>query len=434
MINETIRRLLSAVFEEDSIRCEPVDVSPRDGTGGRYSISGKIRVPHASGRKFIELHAVITLKMDDGHGYPVVDCEGKAILGIWEIAKGIVISDGCIRLVNKNGRVVAQISGALRYSDGGNFETGGTLDAAILCDQDDPDRMYIGTLVKDAWLNIGRDIHLCGATIRFESCTKPPEPGLPLPYGIDEMDEYLFQCTRPVPLSLLFLTGLGEKPVTMSISINALDPYNVRTGLTVYPARLRVPGLGENTILFISGPMADQPFTIDTAGEWSAAISSNPCLHCVSPGEPGGPSLVEGVAFFIGKLEGKGFSSARLSVSSELTNAIAFPQSRWPQQMPDQRISLSVSEEGATRLDLVFNPLLFGDLSISGTAGEERPIHASLRENGLSFGEGCRVTRESPGRQFCALPSFAIDNRAGISIEENGKKVEIGDWLSEQSL
>ncbi|MBN1577847.1 MAG: hypothetical protein JW913_14900 [Chitinispirillaceae bacterium] len=443
---ELIQLQLGALFEENSILLEPfndasrrtpsIDQTQIDAQNGiieKYSISGKIRAPHASGRKSVPLQGAISLKRNEDGSLSIVDCEGKTSPGIWEIARGVVLSDGCIRLVCKNGRAAAHLRGTLRFSDNRSIETGGALDTEIIPDPSDPDRMYIGTLVKDAYLNIGTDLHLYGAMIWFESCTKLHEPGTPLPYFIDETDEYLFQCTQPVPLASSYLTGIVDQPVTMSVSINALDPDNVRTGLTVYPARLRVPGLGENTVLFISGPVGDQPFTIDSAGEWNAAISSSPHLHLVSSNEPTGPSLVEGVAFFIGKLEGAGFYSTRLSVSSELTNAVAFPQSKWPREMPCQRISFTISEKGAAGLDLVFNPLSIDGFSIFSAGGKGRMLHASLSGNGLSFKEGCLASRKSSTRRPRALPPFTIDNHCRVWVEVGSTPVEIGDWFSDKS-
>jgi hypothetical protein len=353
--------------------------------------------------------------------------------GTWELAEGIVLSCGRVRIVNNAGRITKRISGDLRLLDCEGVETGGFIDTEIIPDPCDPDRMYLGTLVKNAYLNIGKNIRLQGGTIRFELCSTPHMPGKPLPYHIDEMDELLFQTTDPVPLGAMHIVGVGNDPVTLSMSINALTPGNVRAFISLYPASLFIPVFGKNTVVFLTGENKDNVIEMDIKNEWSNILSSSPHLNLVSPLDHEGKSLVEGAFLLIGRLECRGMSCARLSLSSYLNYATAFPQSKWPQKLPYQKITFSISETGEPSLMLKFNPLSIDSFLISSNNGKDELLEAALCDKGLLFNKGYLFSQESSGQPRRRLPPFIIDNACRVLVEAEGEMIEMRDWFSEKS-
>jgi hypothetical protein len=444
MITEGIHLIFNRIFKESSLHFEPIlgrvqstnisdiqKIAPPEDNCQKYLFSAQLEVPHIRGHKSVPIQGLISLQDNKNHKADLVDCSANASLETWELANGIVLSDGYVRLRSMDGKISARISGTIRYIDCADVETGGVLDTEILYDPEDMDRIYLGTLLKDAYLNIGKDIHLSGATIKFELCTKPYEKGNPLPYFIDEMDELLFQYYKPIPLTSMCIKGIGDNPITMSISMSAMPPHIAQTTLSVFPARLRVPFLGKNSYLFISNQASDESFSINIKDEWGAFISSTPHLTLVNSEDPSGPSLVEGGSFFIGRLECIGFSQARLLLASELINATAFPQSKWPQELPVQKITFAVSESGEPQLNLKFNQLAIDGFLISDAQDAKKPLEASLCQNGLSFGKGYSVSFGLPGQSRGILPAFIIDNKCDVWINTDGRKIDLREWIRE---
>jgi hypothetical protein len=447
MSDKNTRIMLEDFFKKRSILLEPSDIvfmgekeitldsmEKIKGTIQKYAVTGKVRVPHKNGVQSVQMNAVIVLKKEK-NSYPdkfeIVDCEGETSIGAWDMTESIVLSDTWVRLSYRGGKTAVHISGTLRLSGCEGFETGGDLDTEILTDPKDPDRMFLGTLVKNASLNIGKNIRLQGGTIRFEFCSKPYAPGSPFPYQIDEMDELLFQCTDPVPLGAMYIVGVGSNPVTMSMNIIALSPGNVRAFISLYPARIHVPMFGENTILFLSGEAKENIVEMDVKNEWSAFISSSPRLHLVDPLDPDGPPLVECTCLLTGRLECRGISHARLSLSSPLDCATAFTRSKWPQELPYQNISFLVSETGVPQLDLVFNPLKIDGFLIYSAEGNDKHLIASLDGNGLAFKGKFLVSHEPSGNPPRLMPPFIVDIHCRVWVLAADKKIEIREWMTD---
>jgi hypothetical protein len=358
-----------------------------------------------------------------------IDWTGQEYLGMIELAEGIVLYNCRMRIEENAGETTKRLSGEIRLLDCKNVEAGGFLDTEIISVPENPERIYLGTLVKNAYLNIGKNFRLQGGTIRFEYCSKPHESGKPLPYGIDEMDELLFQSTDPLPLGALYITGVGGTSITMSMTINALSSGNVRAFISLYPASIRVPVFGENTHVFLSGEARDNTVEIDVINEWSAFISTSPHLHLVNPSEPAGPSLVEGSCLLTGRLECRGFSSARLSLSSYLNYAKAFPQSPWPQELPYQKISFSVSEAGVPEMALDFNPIAIDGFLMYCSEEKNKTLRASLCENGLFFKGTFLVSQEHSTEPPRTLPEFLIDNHCRVWVDPGHEKIELNAWF-----
>ncbi len=430
MNEKTVHLLLCNLLAECTVHFEQyIDNTINANKIRKYAFQGKIRIPHKKAPQLVRMHGFITAKTDEAGSDTIVDCEGITYLDAWDLAEGLVLINGCIRLLCIEGRIRVKIEGTVRLIDCQDFETGGVLDTEILYDEEDPQRMYLGTLVKDSYLNIGKHFHLQGGTIRFEFCSKPHETDQPLPYHLDEMDELLFQCTDPIPLGAMHIVGIGSDPVTMSININALSPGNVRTSIFLFPARILFSVVGENTMLFLSGDRKDGIIEMNVGGEWSNFISSSPHVHLVNPRDPTGPSLIEGGGLFTGKLDCTGLSLPRLSLSSPLTNAKAFPQSKWPQELPAQKISFSVSEIGKPNFIIKFNPISIDGFLISNAKGKDESLHASLNERGFSFNSGYLVARESSNQAPRKVPAFIIDNKCRVWVEVSGTAIEMRDWF-----
>jgi hypothetical protein len=440
MKNEPIPFLFNRLFGENSVHFDSLqetgnldqnNIALQGDTRQKYEFSGKIRVPHKNGSEVVEIKGFIVLNLNEAEKPELVDCLAMASLETWDLADGIVLSDGYVRLTNKEGKITARLSGTIRFFDCTDVETGGVLDTEIVYDPDDRDQIYLGTLLKDAYLNIGKDIQLFGATIKFELCTKPYEKSNPSPSLVDEMDELLFQCYKPIPLASMCITGVGDNPITMSISLSAMASEAAQATLSVFPARLRTAFLGENSYLFISNQSSDEPFTINIKNEWEAHISSTPHLTLVNSEDPSGPSLVTGGSFLTGRLNCIGFTKARLLLASELINAKAFPLSNWPQELPAQKISFSISETGEPRLNLEFNQLSIDGFLISDAQDTRKPLKAALCKKGLSFEKGYSVSRGLPNCPRSILPSFFIDNTCCVWITTEGRKIDLRDWIGE---
>jgi beta-glucosidase len=367
----------------------------------------------------VQINAAIVVKKKENKyldEYDIVNCEGETSIGAWDLAESMVLSDARVRLSFRGGKTAAHISGTLRLSGCEGFETGGDLDTEILMDPEDPGRMFLGTLVKNAYLHIGKNISLLGGTIRFEYCSKPYAPGSPLPYQIDEMDELLFQCTDPVPLGAMRIVGVGSNPVTMSMNINALSPGNVRAFISLYPARILVPLFGENTILFLSGEAKDNVVEMDVKNEWSNFISSSPRLHLVDPLDPDGPSLVECTCLLTGRLECKGISHARLSLSS-----------------PRKVLKTMRYRLGLTVLSFMILCVING----SGGAGELKDKHCSI-DRWPSGIYGVKKDPDIEKKIASMLAKMDLDRKIGqmlqVSIEQctydDIKKYHIGSILN----
>jgi hypothetical protein len=243
------------------------------------------------------------------------------------------------------------------------------------------------------------------------------------------MDEMLIQCSEPIPLASWHISGIGDKPITMSINVNALTPGRVQTSLSVFPVRLRIPFLGENSYLFIAGQEGGSSFSLDLTEQWGAFISSSPDLYLILPADPGGPSLIEGISFFTGRLDAVGLSQATLSISSELIEATAFPSSKWPQKMPAQKISFSLSATGNVSLFLKLNPLIIDDFSILSNREKEDFLEAELFDKGLKFKKGYRMSQGHPKKLPRELPAFFIDNYCRVWVEAGAGVVDLKTWV-----
>jgi hypothetical protein len=354
---------------------------------------------------------------------------GTADVGTLDLGGGIVISEGRLKVDSSAGKKIRRLSGNMRLCESDGFEAGGFLDANIVVHARDPDTWYIGTLVRNSFLNIGPTLRLTGGTIRFEYCSRTHAPGAPLPYAIDEMDELLFQTTDPVALGAFPVVGVGTEPVTVSMTVNALSPENIRACISLFPARIRIPDFGQNTCVFLSGEAAHNAVEIDVRNKWSAFVSTSPYVHLIDHHDPAGPSLIEGSGLFTGKLEGRGVSRASLSISTPLNDARAFPQSEWPQKLPSQNITFSVSESGAAHLDIFFNPLRVDGFLICSAEAEGMDLTGSLTGNVLSFKGEFLVTREGSNTPPRPLAAFAIDKLCRVWIDGAGKKTELQNWF-----
>jgi hypothetical protein len=432
---ESIHRLLGDIFKRNTLVVRPTSKDASDAppaekeNAPKYEISGKIRIPHRDGTGEVHLRGTLALDINKTGHPEITELEGSVLLGTWDLAQDILLSDAEVRLVAKNGPAAALISGALRRADCGGPETGGTLNAELLYDPKDPDRMYIGALATEAYLNIGKSFRFHGATIRFELCTKPHGSAKPLPYLIDELDELLIQSDKPFPLASWHVSGIGEQPLTLSIGINALTPGRTRTSLSVYSARLRIPFFGEKSSLFISGDVRENRFVIDLGNTWETFVTSSPHLWLVLPSDPHGPSLIEGISFFTGTLHAHGLSRASLTLSSDLIEATAFPAAAWPQRLPAQRIAFSLSTEGNIDLILKFNPLSIDGFSITSTLGKNVPLESALNERGLLFKKGYFLSRESAEERSLELPAFFIDNYCRVWVEAGEDTIELAQWV-----
>jgi hypothetical protein len=441
MTIKAVQNLLCNLFNKGPFSIRPLNndssqtnpCGPKAFAGGntgpqKFAVSGKIGVPHRDSPQTVQMEGTIALNLYGAGQLEIVGFEGVTALGTWDLAEGIVLSKTQLRFFNKNGQAAVLLSGALRLADDGAIETGGALNAEIHHSSEDPDRMYIGTLLTEAYLNIGSALHFCGSTIRFELCTKPHENTRPLPYFIDEMDELLIQCSEALPLASWRISCIGEKPLTLSIGVNALKPGFVQTTLSVFPARLRIPFLSENSCLFVADREGDGSFTINIKGEWGSFISASPNFCLISPANPGGPSLIEGASFLTGRLDAKGLSQATISLSSELIKATAFPSSKWPQKLPDQKISFSISDPGDVRLILKFNPLSIDGFLIESQGGNDEPLEGALCKKGLKFKKGYLVSHES-SEQHRELPALMIDNLCQVWVELKTGLMELEQWF-----
>jgi hypothetical protein len=170
---------------------------------------------------------------------------------------------------------------------------------------------------------------------------------------------------------------------------------------------------------------------MDVKNEWSNFISSSPHLHLVDPLDPDGPSLVECTCLLTGRLECKGISHARLSLSSPLDCATAFTRSKWPQELPYQNIAILVSETGVPQLDLAFNPLKIDGFLIYSAEGNDKHLIASLDGNGLAFKGKFLVSHESSSKPPRVLPPFFVDNHCRVWVHAADKKKEIREWMTD---
>jgi hypothetical protein len=440
MVHKTIHELFNSVFNgnsslefhEEDLKESFSDPSATDAVfsdNSRLLFSGTLRIPHADGLRSVPLQGVIGYKKDE-NGIPIIaGCEAGTSLGTWHLARGVVLVDGFLRLSCKNSRPEAFLSGKLRVLNCRNAKIGGMLDSRVLYDPSDQDRLHIGTLVSDAYLDIGNDIHLSGATIRFELCSKTHDTAAPPPYCIDEMDEYLFQCTENIGIGAMRLIGSADEPITLSLRIDALRPDDVRTLVTVQPVLLHAPVFGEENDLFASGPHGKNAFMINATGEWICFISSRPYLTLADPSDPSGALLIEGSAFFTGSLSGVGFSSGQLSIAAESFRGTAFRDGKWPQEMPDQRICLTVTESGNARMNFAFYPLVIGHMAMAGIDDKDSLLDAELSEKGLRFKAGCCAVNVIPEGEARTLPVFSIDSRCRVWVDPDNERTEIGEWL-----
>ncbi len=355
--------------------------------------------------------------------------KGQEDLGILELAEGVVISKGKVTVSHNGGVVTKRVSGDLRLLGYEDVEAGGFLDAEIISDPDDRERIYLGTLLKDAYLHIGKNVRLQGGTMRFEYCSKSREPGKPPPYRIDEMDELLFQCTNPLPLGAIRIVGVGNDPVTLSLTVNAPTPENVSAYISLYPASIAVPGFGKNTIVFLAGEQEDSVVEMFLKNPWSNFLSTSPHFHLVAPCDPAGPPLVEGAGLLTGRLECRGLSCTRLTLSSQLNYAAAFPRSNWPQELPSQEIFFSIAEDGEPQLKIIFNPLTIDGYSLYDAGGKNKNLAGSLCDTGFSFKGEFLVSPESSDIPPRPVSAFVVDNHCRVRVVVGDKKMEIRDWI-----
>jgi hypothetical protein len=430
-----IRAFFNNVFDTENFRAQPL--TEDSGKVHGYAVFGFVNVPHRNGVKSVQMQVKVSVITDETNHPEIIECEGIASLGTWDIADGLVLSRCTVRIINKNGKAASIISGALRVVDCNDIEVGGDLEAEILRDPDDACRMYIGTLVANAFLFIGTkpakpdktNILFQGATIKLELCTKPHDSSKPLPYFIDELNELLFQSEETIPLGSWRISGIGKDPLTMSISINALSPGLVQTNLLVSPARLRIPFLGEDTYLFIAGPNPGGFFPINIRGKWDSFISSTPRISFVASADTNGPMIIEGASFLTGRFKAEGLSRAALSLSSELVDATAFPSGAWPQKMPDQKLSLAFEDTGTPDLVFKFYPLIIDGFRISNGKGKNNILKAALCHRGLLFKKGYSVSHESSPRKSRRLPEFIIDGSCRIWVNSGEKEIELAEWV-----
>jgi hypothetical protein len=393
------------------------------------AISINIMLPKKNGPQPILICGTITLQSFEDGAQTVINCSGENKIGCWEIAQGIILSEGIIRLSCHDNNIDIRLLGRIKYVNCPDCEIGGNLDTTILYDPDDPYRIYLGTLIHDAYLIVGTSVSLSGGTIKFELCTKPHDSSKPLPYCIDEMDELLFQCTEPLPVGKMHISGIENNPLTLSLSINALSADATQAFISLYPARILMLVFGENTTLFLSGNSQSNTIDINTNGPWSTFVSSSPHMHLVNKQEPLGPPLFDGVSFFTGSLECTGLTKAYLSLVSDLNTVTAFPQSKWPQELPPQRIAFSVSETGEVILVIKFNPIEIENFVIYSPHGNEETIEAALCDDEFYFKEGYLISQKPSDHSPRTLPQFSIDNNCRLRIHTAAGKLDLWEWM-----
>jgi len=180
--------------------------------------------------------------------------------------------------------------------------------------------------------------------------------------------------------------------------------------------------------VFLTGENSDNIIQMDVKNEWSNILSSSPHLSLVSPLDPGGKPLATGAFLLIGRLECRGVSRARLTLSSHLNYARAFPQSKWPQELPYQKITFSISETGEQSLTLKFNPLSIDGFLIVNDKGKDELLEAALCDKGFRFKKDYLLSKESSGQPPRQLPSFVLDNSCRVLLDVEGETVELSEW------
>jgi len=399
----------------------------RNDTGElrEFIITGKVAVPRKSSVQWIHLNGRVLVKGDPDDGCSIVDCWGETALADCALADGIDLSAAAVRLAYRDGQAEVRIRGLLRIGTKDDVEAGGRIDARLHYCTDDPRGVCLGTLLQDAYIRFGDSISFNGATVKFELRTRHFGQPIPLPYSIDELDEFLFQSDTPIPVGIMDIRGIPGQPITFSVSASAAATDPVRLCLHVFPARLCVPFFGNETILFIHGDSCDAPFTVDMHGPWKAGISSNVRMQLMAPA---GKPLLQGTAALNGILSSRGWREAQLSIGAQLIHATIFPESPWPQELPDQKISFTVFPDRGAAMNVTMHPLRFGPILIQIPGDSNAPLEATLGLRGFRFsGKISLFSEPFPGE--LDINVIEIDNSCRIWISAHGSEAAVAAWL-----
>ena len=375
---DAIKQLFASIMKE----CRVIVVSQKNETL-TCTVSGKLCIPHKNGPAWISLsYSVEGSSVEDG-SFVITNCSGEALLEKWNFADDLVLMKGRVYLVSVNNKIWVYLKGLVRYAETGGLSASGMLDSPVIQDPSDLDNVSLFALLTDVTLALNADSVLKGGTAWLALRAKSHDEALLTARPEDTDAERFFQYGKSLSLGSMSLCGIEDQPITLSVKIETGPHGASRLLLTLFPARLRASIFGEETMLFVHGDNYYDPFTIDTKGAWKASVSSNVFLQLKNPSDPTGPDLARGTASLRGTLSCTGLKADALALDSELNHGVAFPQSKWPQPLPYQKIILSVDSRGSASMNLVLQPFQTDAFSILSQAGADAPINASLCPQGL---------------------------------------------------
>lgn len=367
----------------------------------RFAVSGSLTIPEAGGFRLLPIAGELWGHHDDT-GAPVFDTGAIAIpLGRLPLAETIDLVDASVTVVPGQGDLCVILKGSLSGVFSDSLAVSGTFESPILYDRNDPSCVAVVTLVSTTSLRSGDRINLSGGTVRFTWLSKPDARELISRFLTDEDRELLFQ-TPCLSLGIADLCGIGDQPVTLGLSCSVLEA-GARLSTEIFPSIIRLPVFGPDTTLFMHGDRYDEPATVNLTGRWENRVSSNVFLHLMTGEGAKVVSLLRGTAPLCGTISGKGFRFEKLALEAHFSNGILFPESRWPQRIPDQEIALSVDEHGLASMRLRLPSLTLGSSAIYPEKGEGALIDARVTHRGVRLANVILETPKGDRRREDAL-------------------------------
>lgn len=352
------------------------------------------------------------------------------------LADKVYIKNPQVRLLESDEKKKIKLSGVVEYCDDNILRCGGTINEILPVDSHNLDTIVLKCKLTDTFLSINKNKPLNKGTIWFTLNTKQVLEKISISDTFEEDFKPFFKQSDPLNLGPVSIGSIDEEePYSIAAQICISSPEKGLTSLIVLPARLYTKTLGENTILFIHGDDYDRPFVIPTNKSWRTSVSSNIFLQLMSPNCKSGLPLVQGTAALSGNLVGHGLTAKKLKLTSELTRAEAFPESNWPQAIPDQQISLTIFEDGSTNFDITLNPLSFESFQIHSENRDNDSIPATLSDNGLLLNnEQCLLSFIGLNHSQLHVSTFVIDGNGYFETEVTEKKLSFDNILEADGL